>query len=357
MASALYHVIESIDSLIGRVWTAIQASPLAKTTMLVVVSDHGMNTVEGVYSQGYNLIDWFNSAAGGGHHVLTNRHPMTEFKLKGLNPFVSEVISPSSESTYLAGESARYPTCVMDLDGNERANISLRNNSLNLIQILLDQLMHRKLTGRLRAATIDALLNARPRPPEWRKNINSLSAELQDLQARIESQQAIVNALPKHWTKEQEAKGVDLDAKRQRERLDIWKEQERTYSDYAATMRRLLALDPADFDPGKFKDEDLIPKRSLGEPNSLFDLQNYAVGPAPGGLVLAGDGSLDLERSIRHINYFPALGSISVRNNVQKDVGPKPVDFIAVALKDTGALKDKIWMRRSDDRQALIFTR
>ena len=69
-----------------------------------MVSDHGMNTQEGVYSQGYNLIDWFNSSAGGAHHVLTNRHPMTEFKLKGLDPFVSEVISPSPESAYLAGE-------------------------------------------------------------------------------------------------------------------------------------------------------------------------------------------------------------------------------------------------------------
>jgi hypothetical protein len=107
------HTIEAIDALVGRVWSAVVASPLADSTLLVLVSDHGMNTSEGVYSQGYNLIDWFNSAAGGGHHVLTNRHPMTEFKLKGLDPFVSEVITPSTESSYLAGESDRYPTAVL----------------------------------------------------------------------------------------------------------------------------------------------------------------------------------------------------------------------------------------------------
>jgi len=58
-----------------------------------------MNTSEAVYSQGYSLVDWFNSAAGGGQHVLTNRHPSTEFTLKGLDPLVSEVITLSTEST------------------------------------------------------------------------------------------------------------------------------------------------------------------------------------------------------------------------------------------------------------------
>ena len=349
---ALFHVIESLDSLIGRVWTAIQASPLAKTTMLVVVSDHGMNTSPGIYSQGYDLISWFNSAAGGGHHVLTNRHPMTEFKLKGLDPFVSEVISPSTESTYLAGDSARYPTCVLDLDGNERANISLRNSDLNVIQILLDQLIHKKVSGRLRIATIDALFETINRVrPEWQRNVNDLAGELRELRASIESQQRAVDVLPRRWTKQQEQAGMDLDAKRQVARLDHWKEEERTYSEYVATMRRLLALDPADFDPGKFRMEDLIPKRSLGEPNSLYDLQNYAVGPAQTGMVLNADGRLDLEHSIRRIDYFPALSSIAVRNVVQKGVGAKPVDFLAVALKD------RVWLWKSDDAQALILTR
>src|SRR5208283_3129798 len=52
--------LERIDALIGRVWTAIQASPLASQTALVMVSDHGMNTVPGIYSQGYNLVRFFN---------------------------------------------------------------------------------------------------------------------------------------------------------------------------------------------------------------------------------------------------------------------------------------------------------
>ena len=58
------------------------------------------------------------------------------------------------------------------------------------------------------------------------------------------------------------------------------------------------------------------------------------MGPAAAGLVLDGKGALDMEHSIRHIDYFPALTSLAVRNNVQKGVGREPVDFISVAVKD-----------------------
>jgi hypothetical protein len=349
---AQFHVIEAVDTLIGRVWTAIQATPLASSTALVLISDHGMNTADGVYSQGYNLIDWFNSTAGGGHHVLTNRHPMTEFKLKGLDPLVSEVISPSSEATYLAGESAHYPTCVMDLDGNERASISLRNNSLNVVQILFDQLIRKRVTRGTRKAVIDALFQTLDAArPQWQGNLNQLDAALRDLETRVETQQKRVDSQPKKFTREQRDAGEDDEAARQFSRLEAWKAELRSYAAYGEVMHRLLALDPADFDPGKFRIEDLVPRKSLGEPNSIQDLQHYVVGPGPSGLVVSAQGSLDMEKSFRRIDYFAALQGISVRNNVQKDVAPRPIDFIAVALKSS------VWLWRGADRQALIETR
>ncbi len=169
---AQYHVIESIDSFVGRVWSAIQASPLADSTALILVSDHGMNTTEGTFSQGYSLVDFFTSAAGGGHHVLNNRHTMSEYKLKGLDPFVSDVITPSVDSTYLAGQSGEYPTVAVDLDGNERANIALRNNSLNIAHILLLELIKKQIRGRERTAAINALFETLARErPAWRANL------------------------------------------------------------------------------------------------------------------------------------------------------------------------------------------
>jgi hypothetical protein len=349
---AQFHVIEEIDLLIGRVWTAIQATPLAASTALVLVSDHGMNTEDGVYSQGYNLIDWFNNPAGGSHHVETNRHPLAEFKLKGLDPFVSEVISPSSSATYLAGESAHYPTCVLDLDGNERASISLRNNSLNLAQILLDQLIRKRVSGAMRRAVIDELFVTLDRVrPKWRQNVDQLDAELPGLEREINELHAALSAQPKKWTKEMKENGLDDEASRKGSHLETRRVELRGYTAYNTVMRRLLSLDPADFDPGKFKIEDLIPRKSLGELNSIRDLQNYVVGIAPDGLKLATDGSLDMERSFRHIDYFSALAGISVRNNVQKNVAARPIDFTAVALEDS------VWLWRDADRQALIERR
>ncbi len=361
-------VLGELDALVGRIWNAIAASPLAANTALVLVSDHGMNTSDKVFSQGFNLVDWFNSPAGGAHHVLTNRHPLTEFKLKGLDPFVSEVITPSPDSAYLAGQADQYPTVMLDLDGNERASIGLRNNTLNVAQILLDQLIQKRLPGPVRSAALTALFATLDKVrTEWRRDVDDLSQELVALDGRIDEQQKRVDAQPKKWTKEQISLGLDKDARREAVRLTAWKAERKAYAEYVAIIWRLLDLTPADFDPGRFKIAELIPPKSLGPLNSLWDLKHYVVGRGPGGLVLAEDGSLDWDRSFRTVDYFSALRSISVRNNVQSGVSPHPADFIAVRIpRETLATvlapqdlpdRDAVLLWRDAAHQALILVR
>jgi len=353
------HAIESLDALVGRIWNAISVSPLAANTALILVSDHGMNTSETVFSQGFNFVNWFNSPAGGGHHVLTNRHPLTEFTLKGLDPFVSEVITPSSNSAYLAGQAEQYPTVMLDLDGNERASIGLRNNTLNIAQILLDQLIDKRLPGPVRNAALTELFSTLYKVhADWQRDLDDLNEELTALDARIETQQRLVDAQTKKtkktkWTKEQIALGLDKDARREGVRLTSWKAERRGYSDYAEIVGRLLALTPADFDPGRFKMAQLIPPKSLGPVNSLWDLRHYVTGLGPDGLVLREDGSLDSGRSFRTIDYLSSLRSISVRNNVQAGLAPQPVDFIAVRIPE----RDAILLWRDAEHQALLLTR
>ena len=333
------HAMGEIDTLVGSLWNAIQQSPLADSTALVLVSDHGINSAPGVISQGYNLIDWFNSRAGGAQHVLTNRHPLQDYKIKGLDPFVSKVITPSSESSYLQGLGEQYPTAMLDLDGNERAGIGLRNNTLNLLHVYLDQLIRKKVTGEARvealAAFFETLSDVRE---EWRKDIDDLNAELIDLKLRISAQESLVAALPKKWSKEQIARGENQEANRHKRRLQQWREEHALYTQYTATITRLLDLTPADFDPGKFKIQDLIPERSLGPGNSVWDLQNYVTGMGPDG-------------GIQRMNYLPALAGLSVRNNVQADVSPRPVDFTAVRVNDA------VWLYRDEEHQALVSSR
>jgi hypothetical protein len=357
--AAQRQALQHIDGLVGRVWTAIEASPDAGRTVLAVVSDHGMNTQPGVYSQGYDLVQFFNSRDGGAHHVVTNRHPMTEFKLKGLDPFVSEVVTPSEESLYLKGASGQYPTALLDLDGNERASVYLRNSDFNALQILLDEIGHPSQLA-VRRAAIGALFQILDRHrPEWQSTIAELREELAALRRSIEAQRTKIAEEPKKWTAAQRDAGLDKAARRLAVQVDRWREQDRNYSEYVNSLAKLVALSRSDFDKHSPSAPDLIPKHAMGDANTIHELQNYIVGPSPAGLVLAADGSLDLERSFQKINYFPRLAAIAVKNNVQADVGSHPVDFIAVRIPRAVVAQDEdaVWLYASEDRQVIINSR
>lgn len=359
-------VLQRIDATIGRIWTAIQASPLASQTMLVTVSDHGMNTEPGVYSQGYDLLHFFNSRAGGAHHVLTNRHPLDEFKLRGLNPFVSEVVTASDESLYLKGEADDYPTAMLDLDGNERAAVYLRNSAFNMLQILAKEINRSGIDPSIRRAAIAGFFRVVDgHRSEWQATVRQISGELDALRRAIEQRRLQVASQPKKWTQQERDAGLDKAARRLAVQLDSWREQERTYSAYVRALSQLLVLEPNDFDHRKLTAENLIPRRVLGDFNSVYDLANYVAGPAPGGLILAADGSLDFARSFERVDYPPVLTGLSVRNNVQAAVGSHPVDFIAMRIPKAefafpaadAPTGDPIWLYASEERQALILSR
>ena len=125
---------------------------------------------------------------------------------------------------------------------------------------------------------------------EWRRDINDLSEELTALDARIDAQQKKVDAQPKKkkkWTEDQISLGLDKDARREAVQLDSWRAERKAYAEYVAIIWRLLDLKPADFDPGKFKMTELIPPKSLGPLNSIWDLRHYVTGRAPAGWCFA----------------------------------------------------------------------
>ncbi len=334
--------LQRIDALIGRVWSAIEATPLAAQTVLVAVSDHGMNTEPGVYSQGYNLLQLFNSRPGGAHHVVTNRHPLDEFKLSGLDPFVTEVVTPSDDSLYLKGQADDYPTALLDPDGNERAAVYFRNSDLNALHILLREINRSPIDPAIRRADIAAFFEIVDRHrAAWSSTVRQLSEELAALRAAIEQRRALVHNQPKNWTREQRDNGLDKAARRLSVQLDSWRDQEHDYSAYLHSLSQLLDLEPADFDRRHFAVADLIPKRAMGDPNSVYDLQNYIVGPWP-------SGTPDFER----VNYPKLLAGLSVRNNLQPGVSSHPVDFIAMRIPENA-----IWLYADGDHQALIESR
>ncbi len=356
-----------LDGLVGRIWSAIQNTDMAGQTVFVMVSDHGMNTKEGVYSQGYSLLDLLRSIEGGGHHVLINRHPLGEYKLKGLDPFVTEVVTASQASGYLKGKSKQYPTVIMDLDGNERASVHLRNSDWNILHILLQQLEKRSLKGNLRKAAAQAALGiiSLHRQP-WLSLINELNQELPCLRC---SGGPTVSETPQPPQKKTKAdrEAEQEQSRRQTARRESCQKNESGYVRWKNSLSGLLKLDHAALESGRVKADSLIPERVMADANSIYDLQNYVTGTGPAGLVLKEDGTLDIDRSFRRVDYFQLLSGVRVRNVVQAELGARPVDFIAVrvpleALLQNPESEDKpdqdgIWLYGDERHQVLLLYR
>ena len=360
-------VLQRMDAIIGQVWTAIQRSPLADQTALVLVSDHGVNTDPKIYSQGYNLVKLLGSRLGGGHHVVTKRRLLLDYSIKGVNPFVPLITTTTDDTYYLKGVSTTYPTAMLDFDGNERASIHLRDSDLNQLHILLQQLQRSDLSvAQQKAATNEFFDVIDRRRADWEKDLKQLQAELGALDRAIVEQRKLWQAQPKKFTKEQQDAGLDDAAKRIYVQLDRWQTEQKEYAEYARVLQNLLTLSSEAFSPSKVKIIDLIPRMAMGDRNTIYELQNYVVGLGPNGLVVNPDGSLNVEQSFVRINYFSLLQSVSVRNNVQRGIGNKPVDLIATRLSRELVLpllnerdidEDVVWVTAGANRQALILSR
>ena len=362
-----YAVLKDMDSIIGQIWTAIQQSSLAADTALVIVSDHGFNSDPKVYSQGYNLVKLLGSRAGGGHHVITKRRLLLDYAIKGVNPLVPLITTTTQDTYYLKGQSTDYPTAMLDFDGNERASVHLRDSDLNLLHILLQQMQRRDISEDLRKAATDEFFNTiERRRRDWQRDLDELNTELTALNQSIEEQRKLWEAQPKKFTKEQTEAGLDDTAKRIWVQLDRWEREQKEYSDYAATLQNLLKLSAEAFTPTQIKIASVIPKQSMGDRNTIYELQNYVVGISPNGLVLNSDGTLDMNRSFVRIDYFSLLRGVSVRNNVQPGIASRPIDMIATRisrdlvlplLDDKDINEDVIWVSNDATHQALILSR
>ncbi len=360
--AALLHVMKQVDQLVGRVWTAIQNSPFADQTLLVVVSDHGMNNVPGIISQTFSLPDVFNSVAGGGQHVVTNREQLSDFKLKGINPLIHRVITPSAHSLYLKGESSRYPTAWLDIDGNERAAVHLRNNDLNKLQILLQQMARPDLDPALRTAAAGYVSNLLDRHrAEWTKTADELKEELAALQSSIDVRRRLLATLPKKFNSDEQSQGKDKAYRRIRREWAEWQDEEESYGAYLAHLQKLLRFVPDGSKPCTIDIASLIPPMALGEQNTFTDVQHYVVGPSERGLVLAGDRQLDEERSFSYVDYFEVLSRQRARNNPQSELSSHPIDFTAMRLPDAQAEKfpsdrQHVYLLYGDDEHQLLIS-
>lgn len=363
-----YKTLKDLDLVIGRFWMAIQNSPRADETALILVSDHGSNSQEGVYSQGFSLLRTLGSAEGGGHHIVTKRRPLTNYRVTPEIPLFPFATTVSENSFYLKGESENYPTVLIDFDGNERSSIYFRDNDLNLLHLLFKQLQNKKLSKELRKAVTEAFFDVlNRRREEWEFEIIGFGEELSALNRLLAAQQKVIADFPKKYTEEEIKNGVERENIRFK-RLNLLANKEaKEHQEYLQTLSNLVSLRAENFNPAKLKIEDYIPKHSIGTRNSVYKMQNYVVGLSPNGLITDEKGSLDFEKSFRRINYFEYLDNQKVINNVQKEISNHPIDFVATSIplrsiapflkEDLMPNCDPIWVYGGAEKQALILTR
>src|SRR5207248_6977241 len=141
----------------------------------------------------------------------------------------------------------------------------------------------------------------------WQTDLDNFVRELAALQRAAGKQAELCAQQPRKFTPEEREVGKDDDARRICIKVKQWTELRAHYGDYIATVRRLMALKRDSFDPQKVKIEDQILKQSMGQRNSIHELQNYVVGIGKDGLVLNSDGSLNWDRTFVRINYLDLL--------------------------------------------------
>ncbi|MGI8494084.1 MAG: sulfatase-like hydrolase/transferase [Pyrinomonadaceae bacterium] len=360
--------IREVDRTIGRIWMGIQSSPRADETALVLISDHGFNSEEKTYSQGFNIVKMLASAPGGGHHVVTKRRLMLDYSLKGVYPLIPLFTTTSNESYYLKGQSTDYPTALVDFDGNERSAFHLRNDNLNILQMLFQQLQKGKLALNVKQAAANSFFGVINRNrAKWQAEISALNEEIGALHRRIESEQRIIAAQPRKFTPEESKTGKEDEATRRIVQTDNAVKEEKDYREYIRVINNLLSLAAGNFDAEKLKIEDYIPKGVMGDRNSVFQLQNYSAGISSQGLTPDSGNEIDFEKSFKRVNYFELLENQSVRNNVQPEVSNRPVDFVTTRVPleaispdlspDQKPDESPIWIYGGADKQALIITR
>jgi hypothetical protein len=361
------NVLKEIDRVIGRFWTSLEASGRGPETALVLVSDHGFNSDEETYSQGFNIVRLLANKEGGAHHTITKRRLLLDYSIKGIYPLTPLIRTVSDDSLYLKGQSQDYPTALVDFDGNERSTIHLRNSDLNRLHILLQQIRSGLREPLLSAAADSVIGIIEKERKKWQRLVSDLREELAALQRAVENQNAAVARNPKKFTKEQIALGEDKQARREFAAAALNERMLADYRAYLGSVERLLSLTRHDLLARRFEIRDLIHPGAMGEHNSIHQLQNYVIGVGESGLVIGDDGLIDEQRSYQRVNYFDLLLRQRVRNNVQEKIGNRPVDFtvariaadeIASALPGSEATdQDAVWLAGEGGKQALILTR
>jgi len=316
----LVHRMMRLDRRLGRIFRAVERSQRREQTLVVVLSDHGSEYLPGAVNLSFPITRVFRTRLFGGHTVATlmaedSAHALTN-PIQGIDyPRVYE--SPFSPYGKAAGKGGRddYVTAVLDNFGNARADVNLRNNDLNRLHLLL--------LARQRA------LNEEQRA-RWRTRLRQTVA---DLWAWLGPE--LDNYSAYH-------QGSLAWAGNLRQRADYyWRDIGKRLKNEAErdapqlkTLSRLAELCQAE-DPVAWLVEnhpaipELIPKKYLGQRNSVYQLTHYTIG--------LDDNLAWVEQTVDPQGRTVPMDYISMLSNYRApnpppSYEPNPMDLIVKSL-------------------------
>lgn len=358
--ASLRGALSNFDRMLGRVQQAIAESGTADRTVLAVVSDHGSTyDVEGKYSQGINLIGYLERPEFGAHHSMSRGGPLANYELEGsaLKPFASAIaLTASRHSFYLADRPGQI-TCAMDYDGNERAQLYLRDPDLARLQMLWRALRAGKLDARsYEVAGRGAMAILDRRRAGWSAEAFELGEELVALARRgsaLRREQAALEAETKRARprSSESSAGIAPFAGRSalnhrdpyRDLVDRGRElavevfrTDKLRNEYGA-FRNSLATRSKVVSVEAFVAADETALFGFREFGRTLDARDLAAYPVRLRDIVATDaGALDERASFVTVNYLEAFTGIRIRNSASAERGTAPVSWI-VAEMDAAA--------------------
>src|SRR5207344_1032863 len=141
-------------------------------------------------------------------------------------------------------QSDKFPTMLLDADGNERASIYLRDSDLNVLQILWQQLARKDLKPELRQAASSAFFAVLDRRREsWKLLHVQLQQELTAMRHSIQQMESNPASRAKTFAPVTPATAAAMKA------------DEARYTAYVLSLGKLIALRPDSFDAVRIKME------------------------------------------------------------------------------------------------------
>ncbi len=344
-AENLIHRMIRMDRRIGRIFNAVEQSQRREVTLVALVSDHGSEYEPGAINQAWPITRAFRTRLFGGHTVAT---VMAEDAGRALSSPVPGIDypriyeSPFSPYGKAAGGEDGYSTTFIDNFGNARAEVHLRNNDLNRLQLLLQARQQRRLDEAQRARLGGLLRSTLADTWRW---LEADLAGYEDYYLGADAWLPNLKARPDYYWRDVATR---------------FEEEQRLDAAQLRALRRLAELcrapDPlAWLEKNKPPISDLIPKRYFGRRNSVYQLTHYTIGLDE--QLDWVESTLDLQGERVPMDYISILSNYSLPNPPTGQV-PNPVDLIVRTLpveSVPAALLARGWLPAEVELQQAIW--